>query len=54
MIVFDDERTYKDILHKEFTQYRQVGHAWGKLEHVIEQPFFVDSAAVNAVQLIDI
>ncbi len=54
MIIFDDERTYKDILHKEFTQYRQVGHAWGKLEHVIEQPFFVDSAAVNAVQLIDI
>lgn len=54
MLIFDDERTYRDILHREFTTYRTAGHPWGRVENVIEQPFFVDSASVSAVQLADV
>ena len=54
MLIFDDERTYRDILHREFTTYRTSGHPWGRVENVIEQPFFVDSASVSAVQLADV
>lgn len=54
MLIFDDEPTYRDMLHKEFVHYRVTGHPWGRVDHVIEQPFFVDSSSVSAVQLADI
>lgn len=54
MLIFDHEPTYHEMLHREFVQYRVSGHPWGRVEHVIEQPFFVDSASVSAVQLADV
>lgn len=53
MLLFDNEPTYQELLHREFLQYRTHGHPWGSVEHVIEQPFFVDSASVSAIQLAD-
>jgi len=54
MLIFDHEPTYREMLHREFVHYRLNGHPWGRVEYVIEQPFFVDSASVSAVQLADI
>jgi len=54
LLVMDREPTYEKQIEAIFSSYRTRGHPWGPINHVIESPFFVDSAKVNAVQVVDL
>jgi hypothetical protein len=43
-----------DLMRDLTVAFRQTGHHWGILQHVIEAPFFVDSKTVSGIQLADI
>ena len=49
LLVMDREPTYEKQIEDIFSGYRAKGHPWGLINHVIESPFFVDSAKVSAV-----
>lgn len=49
-----DNDPHSDLMHDLTLRFRERGHQWGTLQHVIETPFFVDSKAVSAIQLADI
>lgn len=54
LLVMDKEPTRERQIENIFDEYRAEGHPWGKINHVIESPFFVDSRRANAVQLVDL
>lgn len=54
LLLMDREPTYEQRLSRILEHYRTEGHPWGELRHVLETPFFVESAAVSAVQLGDL
>jgi hypothetical protein len=54
LLVMDHEPTYERLITELFLRYRDQGHPWGKIEHVIEAPFFVDSKRAYAVQAVDL
>lgn len=54
IIVMDNEPTHEAEMSKLMGRFRSQGHPWGELEHVIENPFFVDSSSAMAVQAADI
>lgn len=43
-----------ELMRDLTVMFRGAGHSWGKLRHVIETPFFVDSKTVSGIQLADI
>lgn len=53
LIVFDKsvrENRLQQLTHG----FRQAGHSWGKLRHIVDVPFFVDSRATRAIQFADL
>jgi len=54
MLVVDKEPTHENNCIKLLSHFRQQGHPWGMVRHVIEVPFFVDSAFASAIQLADV
>jgi Protein of unknown function (DUF3800) len=54
LLLMDREPTYEVRLSRILEEYRSQGHPWGELRHVLEAPFFVESASVSAVQLGDL
>jgi len=54
LLLMDREPTYEVRLSRILEEYRSQGHPWGELRHVLETPFFVESASVSAVQLGDL
>jgi len=54
MLVIDKEPTHERQCADLLDRFREEGHPWGKVENVIESPFFVDSASASAIQLADI
>ena len=49
-----DVDQHSDLMRDLTALYRDHGHSWGKLEYVIDTPFFVDSKSVSGIQLADI
>lgn len=54
LLLMDKEPTYEQHISRIFSHYRTNGHPWGKLRHVLESPFFVDSATVSTIQVADL
>ncbi|MBI1368033.1 MAG: DUF3800 domain-containing protein [Planctomycetes bacterium] len=54
LMVMDDEPSHAETMRDLFTRFRAQGHPWGKVNHVLESPFFVDSKMVSAVQAVDL
>ncbi|MBF0369327.1 MAG: DUF3800 domain-containing protein [Magnetococcales bacterium] len=54
IVLMDRETSKERQLHEMLVAYREQGHPWGQLKHVLEMPFFVDSHTVLSVQLADI
>lgn len=50
----DDEPTYQTYIEKIHQEFRSTGHPWGKMTHVIESPFFIDSKKASGVQVVDL
>lgn len=53
MAVVDND-PHSDLMRDLTIMFRQSGHQWGHVEHVIETPFFVDSHLVSGIQLADV
>jgi len=54
LLVIDREPSSEDRYRHLLARYRDHGHPWGNLQHVIETPFFVDSKLATAIQLADL
>lgn len=54
MLMMDREPTNERFITRLFHGFRDNGHPWGRVNHVIEAPFFVDSATTSGVQAIDL
>ena len=54
MLVMDNEPTHEAAMSELMRRFRAQGHPWSDLKHVIENPFFVDSASAMAVQAADL
>ena len=54
LLVMDEEPARESSYRAMLAQFRDSGHPWGHLKHVIEAPFFVDSALSAAVQVADL
>lgn len=54
LLVFDNDPNSETSIRSLSDQFREVGHTWGRMHHVIESPFFVDSRTASGVQLADI
>jgi hypothetical protein len=54
LIIMDREPTYEAYISDMFADFRATGHPYGQLKHVIDTPFFIDSKAAAAIQIVDI
>lgn len=54
LIIMDNEPSRETAYRAMLSGFRESGHPWGNLKHVIEAPFFVDSVLSPAVQVADI
>lgn len=54
MLMMDQEPTNESFIRKLFQGFRENGHPWGAMNHVIEAPFFVDSSTTSGVQAVDL
>ncbi|MFS8069448.1 MAG: DUF3800 domain-containing protein [Byssovorax sp.] len=54
LLIMDNEPSRETAYRAMLSGFRESGHPWGNLKHVIEAPFFVDSALSPAVQAADI
>jgi len=54
LLILDRDYSTEARLHNQFKDYRQHGHLWGKLFHVIDVPFFASSAQLGGLQLVDV
>jgi len=54
LLMMDREPTIEKMLETTFAGYREHGHPWGRVNHVIEAPLFVDSSKTSAVQTVDL
>jgi len=54
MLMLDQEPTNETLFKRLFAEYRTHGHPWGRVNHVIETPVFVDSASTCGVQAVDL
>jgi len=53
LIVMDNDPSERNVRELMET-YRGSGHPWGRVNHVIETPFFVSSSIATGIQLADI
>lgn len=49
-----DRSTRETRLQELATTFRRDGHSWGRLERIVDVPFFVDSRATRAIQFADL
>lgn len=49
-----DRSTRETRLQELATTFRREGHSWGRLRHIVDVPFFVDSRASRAIQYADL
>ena len=54
LLMMDREPSHERTILELFRSYRQNGHPWGPVNHVIEAPFFLDSSTAAGVQVVDI
>lgn len=54
LLVMDAEPSRETAYRNMLESFRNAGHEWGHLKHVIEAPFFVDSAGSVAIQVADL
>jgi hypothetical protein len=54
LMIMDQDYTTEASIERQFKDYRQKGHPWGELRHVIDVPFFASSEKVGGLQLVDI
>lgn len=54
LLVLDQDYSTEAAIFNQFKDYRQKGHPWGKMRHVIDVPFFASSERVSGLQLVDI
>lgn len=54
LIVMDREPTHEGRYRDLVERFRMTGHPYGKLDYVIEAPFFVDSDLANVIQAVDL
>ena len=54
LLVLDNDYSTEASIVSQFRDYRQQGHPWGRLLHVIDVPFFAASDRVCGLQLVDI
>jgi hypothetical protein len=54
ILIMDEEKKSENILYKLLKIFREDGHTWGTVTHVIDAPFFVDSSQITAVQAVDL
>ena len=54
LLVMDREPTYERYIESIYDEFRHRGHPWGRLQDVIESPFFVDSRRASGVQVVDL
>lgn len=53
LLVLDQDYSMEASIVSQFRDYRQQGHPWGRLLHVIDVPFFAASDRVCGLQLVD-
>lgn len=53
-LVVLDKSTRETRLQSLATEFRDTGHRWGVLRHLVDVPFFVDSKATRAIQYADL
>ncbi|MBN8523763.1 MAG: DUF3800 domain-containing protein [Planctomycetes bacterium] len=53
MLVIDRDDAKEDLLKRLAERYRTEGHPFGKVEHVIEHPFFANSHESLGIQMAD-
>lgn len=54
MLVIDRDDAKEDLLKRLAQRYRTEGHPYGKVEHVIEHPFFANSRENLGIQMADL
>lgn len=54
LLVLDQDYSTESTIFNQFRDYRKSGHPWGKMNHVIDVPFFASSERVCGLQLVDI
>jgi len=54
LLILDKDYSTEAALQDQFTRYRQQGHPWGNLRHVIDVPFFASSEQLGGLQLVDV
>lgn len=54
LLIVDQEPTREKLIREHVYRLRLEGSPWGQIKHVIELPFFVDSAQSEAIQLADL
>jgi hypothetical protein len=54
LLIFDQDYAKERTLQNEFSGFRQHGHRWGQLFHVIDVPFFAVSEQLCGLQLVDV
>ncbi|MBM3435545.1 MAG: DUF3800 domain-containing protein [Bacteroidetes bacterium] len=54
IIVHDNNQTMSDRLGTMMRNFQENGTLWTSIKNIIETPFFVDSKAVNMVQIADL
>jgi len=54
LLVLDQDQSKERAIQALFESFRQTGHSWGQLRHVIDIPFFARSDLVCGLQLVDV
>ncbi len=54
LLILDEDYSREASIQSQFQAFRQRGHPWGKLYHVIDAPFFASSGLLCGLQLVDV
>lgn len=54
LLILDKDYASESSIDKQFRSYRESGHPWGELKHVIDLPFFAASDKLSGLQLVDL
>jgi hypothetical protein len=54
LLVLDEDHSTESDLRNRFDAFREYGHPWGQLRHVIDVPFFASSQQLGGLQLADV
>lgn len=54
LLILDQDPSTEARIDRLFQSFRQDGHSFGRLDHVIDVPFFASSAKVSGLQIADV